>query len=105
MKSGFPTERSFMSGNHGSSCNRDALLEHFAAELTCAAYGVALRHGTAGTWVDLELDLWQALTETVKKWGWGPPPLSEVAFVCDRAEAAHRDGGHGRDAYLPISGE
>jgi hypothetical protein len=46
-----------MSDNHGASCHRDTLLANFAAELTSAAYSVALRHGTAGMWVDLELDL------------------------------------------------
>ena len=34
-----------MSDNHGAACNRDSLLENFAAELTSAAYAVALRHG------------------------------------------------------------
>ena len=49
--------------------NRDALLETFAAELTLAAYRVALRTRTRGTWLDLELDLWRALADTVKTWG------------------------------------
>ena len=57
-----------MSDNHCASCNRDARLENFAAELTRAAYGVALRHGTASTWVDLQLNLWKALADTVKTW-------------------------------------
>jgi hypothetical protein len=48
--------------------NRDALLETFAAELTFAAYCVALRTRTRGTWLDLELDLWRALADTVKTW-------------------------------------
>jgi hypothetical protein len=42
--------------------------EAFAAELTAAAYPVALRHGVGGKWLDLELELWRVLTETVKKW-------------------------------------
>ena len=42
-------------------------LEVFAAELTVAAYGVALRHGAGDKWLDLELDLWRVLTETVRK--------------------------------------
>jgi hypothetical protein len=49
--------------------NRDALLETFAAELTLAAYRVALRSRTQGTWLDLELGLWRALAEKVKAWG------------------------------------
>ena len=43
-------------------------LEVFAAELTAAAYPVALRHGVCGKWLDLELELWRVLTETLKKW-------------------------------------
>jgi hypothetical protein len=53
--------------------NRDALLETFAAELTLAAYHVALRTRTQGTWLDLELDLWRALADTVKTWGGNCP--------------------------------
>jgi hypothetical protein len=47
--------------------NRDALLETLAAELTLAAYRVALRTRTAGTWLDLELDLWRTLADTARK--------------------------------------
>src|SRR5260370_11652263 len=57
-----------MSDNPGAACNRDTLLENFAAELTCAAYPIALRHGMAGSWLKVELGLWRALVETVKKW-------------------------------------
>ena len=72
-----------MSDNHGAACNRDTLLENFAAELTSAAYAVALRHGVEDKWLDLELELWEALKETVKKCGQEPPQLSDVPFVCD----------------------
>jgi len=47
--------------------DRDAFLEDLAAELTNAAYPVVLRHGVGENWLDLELDLWKAMTETVKK--------------------------------------
>jgi hypothetical protein len=57
-----------MNGDSGTPDNRDALLERFAAELTLAAYRVALRTGTQGTWLDLELGLWRALANTVKTW-------------------------------------
>ena len=53
--------------NGENSVNRDALLETFAAELTLAAYCVALRARTQGTWLDLELGLWSALAEKVKR--------------------------------------
>jgi hypothetical protein len=55
--------------NGEDSVHRDALLETFAAELTLAAYRVALRTRTQGTWLDLELDLWRALADKVKTWG------------------------------------
>ena len=51
-----------------SETNRDALLEAFAAELTVAAYRVALRTRTQGTWLDLQLDLWRAMADTIKTW-------------------------------------
>jgi hypothetical protein len=53
--------------------DRDDQLETFAAELYRAAYRVALRGRTQGTWLDLELDLWRALADTVKTWGRGLP--------------------------------
>jgi hypothetical protein len=55
---------------HGEDAgSRDTRLETFAAELTLAAYEVALRTKTWGTWVDLELGLWRALADTLKMWG------------------------------------
>jgi hypothetical protein len=49
--------------------NRDDSLETLAAELTLAAYRVALRTRTEGTWLDLELDLWKTLAGTARTWG------------------------------------
>ena len=72
-----------MSDNHSASWNRDTLLENFAAEVTSAAYAVALRHGVEDKWLELELELWKALKETVKKWEQGPPHFSGVPPVCD----------------------
>jgi hypothetical protein len=48
-----------MSGDFKTPVNRGDLLEAFAAELTRAAYRVALRGRTQGAWLDLELDLWR----------------------------------------------
>ena len=58
-----------MSDNQGATCTRDTLLENMAAELTSAVYPLVLRHGLRGSWLDLELGLWRALAETVKKVG------------------------------------
>jgi hypothetical protein len=57
-----------MTINQDIACNRDTLLENFAAELTRAAYFVALSHGMAGSWITVELGLWRALAQTVRKW-------------------------------------
>jgi hypothetical protein len=43
-------------------------IETVAAILTEAAYPVALRHGS-DSWVDLELELWKVLTETLQRVG------------------------------------
>jgi hypothetical protein len=67
-----------MSDNHSSSWKRETLLENFAAEATSAAYAVALRHGVEDRWLDLQLELWEALKETVKKWEQGPAHFSDV---------------------------
>jgi hypothetical protein len=63
-----------MNDNARATAERDALLDNFAAELARAAYHVALRHGAAGTWLDLELDLWRAVADTLKEWGRNSPP-------------------------------
>jgi hypothetical protein len=72
--SALATERRLMNDNARATANRDALLDHFAAELTRAAYHVALRHGAAGAWLDLELDLWRVVADTVRQWGRSSPP-------------------------------
>ncbi len=60
-----------MNGDSKTPVDRDSLLETLAAELALAAYRVALRTRTEGTWLDLELDLWRALADTAKTWGDG----------------------------------
>jgi hypothetical protein len=72
-----------MNDNDSASGNRETLLESSAAELTSAAYAVALRHHVEDNWLDLELELWEALKETVKKWDQGPPHFSDLPFVCE----------------------
>jgi hypothetical protein len=57
-----------MNGNVGTAGERSRCVEQIAAELTEAAYGVALRHVKKGSWVDLELGLWKALAEKLKTW-------------------------------------
>jgi hypothetical protein len=56
-----------MNADHLMPKDRNAFLENLAAELTNAAYPILLRHGVGEKWLELELDLWKALSETVKK--------------------------------------
>jgi hypothetical protein len=72
-----------MSDNSSALYNRDSQLENFAAEVASAAYAVVLRHRVEDKWLDLQLELWEALKETVKKWEQEPPRFSKVSFVCD----------------------
>ena len=58
-----------MDDHRAIAANTEQSLAAFAAELTAAAYPVALRHVVGDRWLDLELELWRALTETVKKRG------------------------------------
>ncbi len=44
-----------------------AFLESLAAELTVAAYELALRYGVRDKWHDLQLDLWGAMTQALAK--------------------------------------
>jgi hypothetical protein len=100
-----------MSDNISASRDQDTRFDDFVAQLTRVAYCVALRHGTAGVWVELELDLWRALADVVR--GRGSPPCSEEALACDRAacrsEAVPGDVGDGpvywRTGLEPRSGE
>jgi hypothetical protein len=66
-KSNVTAQKPFMNDTARASADRAVLLEAFVAELTSAAYHVALRHG-AGTWLDLQIRLWHTLADTVEQW-------------------------------------
>jgi len=57
-----------MPGNVSAIGSRDTFLENFGADLAEAAYPVMLRHAAVNNWLDLQLELWEVLKETVKKW-------------------------------------
>jgi hypothetical protein len=81
--------RSSINGDSSTPLDRKVLLESFAAELAFAAYRVALRTRTQGTWLDLELDLWKALADTVTTWGEGissVPLAGNAACTIQRRE-------------------
>jgi hypothetical protein len=63
-----------MNDNQIAARNGEMQVENLAAELTCAIYPIALRHGMASSWIKVELGLWKALAETVKKWAREWPP-------------------------------
>jgi hypothetical protein len=72
----------------------DPTLEPFAAELTEAAYPIALRHGAHQHWLALQLDLWHALATTVQKWSRQVPgPECHLAdredFLAELTDAAY----------------
>jgi len=71
-------------------------LDDFVAELTEAAYPVALRHAGDEAWLDLELDLWKALGKAVRKWG------RQLTKAVDAPEKAPSDV-HGRSRSLDDS--
>jgi hypothetical protein len=61
--------------------DEEVLLDTFAAELTDAAYPIALKYGVIGSSLDLELEIWKTLTELVRKRGHEllAAPTSQVA--------------------------
>lgn len=48
--------------------NQRPSLDDFVADLTEAAYEISLRHNRSEKWLDLALDLWRAMGQTVHKW-------------------------------------
>jgi len=70
-----------MNNGHTTQNDQDVLLDTFAAELTQAAYPIALKYGVLGSSLDLELEIWKTLTELVHKRGHellGAPVPSQV---------------------------
>jgi hypothetical protein len=64
------TTGDFGRNDHGADvADADQPLEVIAAELAAAAYSVALRHVVGDRWLDLQLELWRVLAETLKQWG------------------------------------
>jgi hypothetical protein len=71
-----------MNNAHTTQSDEDVLLDTFAAELTDAAYPIALKYGVMGSSLDLELEIWKTLTELVHKRGHellAAPTTSQVA--------------------------
>jgi hypothetical protein len=75
-----------MSNKHHRTADPDTRLENLAAELTSAVYPLALRRGSKDSWVNLELGLWRALSETLTKWDRQRPPGASAAELGDWGE-------------------
>ena len=83
------------SGHTGSIIANSLLLKGEKVRVTgrdAAAYAVALRHGVEDKWLDLELELWEALKGAVKKWEQGSPRFSALPFVSDWVQATSVQG-------------
>ena len=67
--------------------DRDTRMENFAAELTHAVYPVVLRRGLKDSWIKMELGLWRAVEEVLKRWDRLRPSAASAAEL-----EAWRDG-------------
>ncbi|MCE9548495.1 MAG: hypothetical protein K8T25_23720 [Planctomycetia bacterium] len=68
---------------------KDSVLSVIAADLAQAAQRATLQPRDVDSWVQLELDLWKAMTATVEKWRRRAP--SPGAFA-QRSDAARTTG-------------
>jgi hypothetical protein len=59
--------RSAMSNQGETIRDQDDALDTFAAELTDAAYPIALKYGISGSSLDLELEIWKTFIELVHR--------------------------------------
>ena len=75
-----------MGFNETTGRDVNTTVEDYAAELTEAAYPIVLRHGVWGNWLDVELELWRALTGAVEKWerAWPPAGVTLVSPLSTR---------------------
>ena len=81
-----------MRDNQRTAPDRDIWLESFTAELTSAAYPLMLRRGLKSSWLEVELDLWWAISETVERWSreWPLADHSRYLF-CNLVGRINRD--------------
>jgi hypothetical protein len=57
-----------MNANATVSLQLDPEMDDFVAELIAAAVPVTLRYGVGQRWLDMELDLYQAMSRVAKQW-------------------------------------
>jgi len=61
-----PLKQGLMTTNTRTEHKRDPALENFAFELTQAVYPIVRRPRPKGSWLDLELNLWRVLDQTIQ---------------------------------------
>jgi hypothetical protein len=91
-----------MTLDHSADFDAGHVLAAFAADLTDAAYSVVLRHGIGGSWIDLQLDVWQVLaasiTQTPRSESRSPSAGEFYAwretFLSELTDAAYRTALH-----------
>jgi len=54
-------KRAGMNNQDATNRDQDDRLDTFAAELTAAAYPIALKYGVSGSSLDLELEIWKTI--------------------------------------------
>jgi hypothetical protein len=83
-----------MNTNAGTAEYSEFFPDLLAAELTLAAYPIALRHGVGDSWVELETNLWMVLAEAVRNWQRQPPlragPGTVEGLLAELTDAAYR---------------
>jgi len=77
----------------------DVALDNLAAKLTVAAYRVALRHGVQDSWIELEIELWRSLADTLEKWQQRLPRDVTQPEALDGEPQG--EAGHRREALRP----
>ena len=70
-----------MGDNQRPAADGDLRLENFAAELTSAVYPIILLRGLKGSWLNVQLNLWRGLAETVGEWDRRRPPAASAPEV------------------------
>ena len=59
----------FMNDNLGAPLHSGSAAREYRGGIHGTVYAIMLRRGVEGSWLDLELSLWRALREAVRKAG------------------------------------
>jgi hypothetical protein len=96
-----------MNNQAATNGNQDDRLDTFAAELTAAAYPIALKYGVSGSSLDLELEIWKTIIAFLHKRRRElfPPPAAKRVRRFERAPSGrlprHETDGAGLHEHEP----